>query len=776
MKNTIENLKIINETLAEILSLTRITGDIITTTNYDQLLEIAIGLDSITYEEPDKAFHMIDKGKANFVLHLHGLYDSKNSIDNIIASKEQYDAIYNDEAAQFVQQFLGTRTLVFIGAGQTTEDANISRFIKFAGEKLKIDRPYVYIKKSDYIEPKLPENFIIVDYGDNYNDLPKFLHQMITCRISEFLSRNPIIGRTTFDTGSSDGYGLGEYHFAKESIPFSGRVEELSKLKVFAETDKQILWWAITGQGGSGKSRLAYEFIKKIDKEYYSFFLRPTVTDEDLKSFTPFTDTFIVIDYIKGNEGQISKIIKNLIDKYKQSPYKLRLLMLERGNDTGTGSWYQNLLDNMNVYDRVEFEKYEYLIDTIFRKHNFLYLVDLEENAVEELIGNVCFQKGLPKDTGRDAKLREDYAKKFEQLRYRPLFLQIYVESWIDNGGCQVSYDSFESLLEASIQKEQERWLKATNNNMEATEALLSIIIRASIVDGMKIGDIPDIYKDNWNLVKANFSMGTLPGIQRKRKININIADTMSSLENIENFINPQYPDIIKEYMFLYYTDEEEMEKVCTELWENAASQFGTFLGRCAMDFPDNTMLIDTIKKATEDTNNSHALRARLSLLQQETVRSLEDGTKILKTLTEEYGFWKNIRWDDSLSKESKEVILTGLYLCSVGFRGWQLLEESLEAVYTLISHTEDLSISEYCYNLIVNRMTVLTDERGYTYSEKIFDKIKIVDEESDRWEKLIKLKTLRNHTVNLYGMNKKDKAKGLSEKIADYADWKDVD
>ena len=99
---------------------------------------------------------------------------------------------------------------------------------------------------------------------------------------------------------------------------------------------------------------------------------------------------------------------------------------------------------------------------------------------------------------------------------------------------------------------------------------------------------------------------------------------------------------------------------------------------------------------------------------------------------------------------------MTGLYLCSVGFRGWQLLKESVEAIYDLISHAEDLSISEHCYNLIVNRMTVLTDERGYTYSEKIFNKIKIVDEKSDRWKKLTKLKMLRNHTVNLYGMKKK--------------------
>ncbi len=124
MKASVESMTVTNASLAQTLFLTRITRDIIATTNYDPLLEAAIGLHSLTYEQPDAAFHMIDKGNANCVLHLHGLYDSSTGADNIIASQEQYDGIYNDEAAQFIQQLLGTRTLIFIGCGQTTDDVN----------------------------------------------------------------------------------------------------------------------------------------------------------------------------------------------------------------------------------------------------------------------------------------------------------------------------------------------------------------------------------------------------------------------------------------------------------------------------------------------------------------------------------------------------------------------------------------------------------------------------------------------------------------------------
>lgn len=51
--------------------------------------------------------------------------------------------------------------------------------------------------------------------------------------------------------------------YRSEEIPFVGRIEELKEIDDFCSTDAQISWWAIIGKGGSGKSRLAYQYIKK---------------------------------------------------------------------------------------------------------------------------------------------------------------------------------------------------------------------------------------------------------------------------------------------------------------------------------------------------------------------------------------------------------------------------------------------------------------------------------------------------------------------------------
>lgn len=53
------------------------------------------------------------------------------------------------------------------------------------------------------------------------------------------------------------------FHYKSATTSFHGRDEELSALRDFCsdETDK-FMWWAVTGVGGAGKSRLVYEFTQ----------------------------------------------------------------------------------------------------------------------------------------------------------------------------------------------------------------------------------------------------------------------------------------------------------------------------------------------------------------------------------------------------------------------------------------------------------------------------------------------------------------------------------
>ena len=199
MKGSFEKASITNGSLSETLKKLTILNDVFATTNYDLLLERACGLKSLSYEQPNQAFDMLKSGQSHSVLHIHGIYDSIHGIDNIVADKEQYDAVLSDKGAQFIQNILGTRTLIFVGCGKTTDDVNISQFIGFARKHLKMDRTYYFLNNSSSPVTDLPDNIHLVSYGTEYEDLPEFLEDLTLERLRHRVSKFAIIGRTAFD-------------------------------------------------------------------------------------------------------------------------------------------------------------------------------------------------------------------------------------------------------------------------------------------------------------------------------------------------------------------------------------------------------------------------------------------------------------------------------------------------------------------------------------------------------------------------------------------------
>lgn len=77
---------------------------------------------------------MLQEGRNDHVVHIHGRYSTHegDAEDSIIATDTQYHQLLSDEGAQFIQNTLGTRAIIFVGCGKTTSDPNISRFISFA--------------------------------------------------------------------------------------------------------------------------------------------------------------------------------------------------------------------------------------------------------------------------------------------------------------------------------------------------------------------------------------------------------------------------------------------------------------------------------------------------------------------------------------------------------------------------------------------------------------------------------------------------------------------
>ena len=780
MQGTIEHQKIHEMDMAKTLSKIPLTRDIILTTNYDHLLEDATGLSLVTYHQPDRIFKMIQSGLSTAVVHLHGAYYSPDGVDDIIADQIQYDAVFANEGAQFIQNLLSTRALILVGCGQTVEDENIAHFIQFARTALKLDIPYFYLYREGDVLPKLPDGVDCVCYGAEYGDLPGFMSDMVTMRMEEFMKNHPIIGRVYGEERYADPFHLAEYHFASEEIPFCGRISELGQLITFAENDRPAAWWALTGQAGAGKSRLAYEFMKRIFGKYYAFFLNGSVDAALVKKFQPFSDTFVIVDYVYGNERNLAAILHELLLLFKGSDYKLRILFVERSRETVQGSWYHTLLQHMSVYDRGEFQGLEYQYDSLMRTHGFLYLEDLEEAAVVELIGHICALYGLGADRGRDQRLMEEYAAKFEQLKFRPLFLQMFVEAWIGNDCIQVSYKDFNELLELCLQREQKNWLTLVDGDTKAAAALIRLLVRASASDGIELAMIPEMYQQDWKLVKESLTHGAMPGKQKNVQLQQLLTEAGNALVSSDRIISPKYPDIFKEFMFLYYLDDENRADVCRELWNTCAEPFSVFLYRAVMDFPGDKTLRTLVRDSAAGLD-PYALQARLALLRNEVVRPDDDIRDLQQVVTEESAFWKGVKWEKLQSREQKEAVLHGLYFSSLQLRGWQRIEESMDAVDELIVRADDPELTETALQLVCDRMETLTDEclnyHGYIYPERIWEHVRQRAKGGRfKWSKAMRYRFLRNHIVALYGSHKEDEALKLLETMRQKTDLSQIE
>lgn len=680
MRDSFETNPLSNFPLAKTLKKMLIAQDIFVTTNYDLLLEEATGLSAITYEEPDKAFRMIDNRTSTHVLHLHGAYDSKSGLDNIVADQDQYDAVVYNEGAQFIQNLLGTRTLVFIGCGKTTEDANIAKFIQFAKRHLKLDQPYYFLYNVKRPVDGMPDNIRLIPYGDQYEDLPEFLEDMAQTRLKAFHSRYEVVGRTVYGREQVNVRGMSGYHFAQEQIPFLGRKEELGRLYRFLQQKEPFAWTAVIGQAGSGKSRLALELLHRTEDKWVGFFLNESAKEEAVSEYIPFGNTIIVIDYVRGREKKLAAQAEAFAHAFQPTEYQLRIVFLESDGDTGTGSWYLNFVNSLTSAFQGEFYSSEYREEKESgNKHGFITLMDMAPADIEALIGAVCLSKGLPTDRKRDERLRKTYGTKFEKLQYRPLFVQMFVEAWADNKCVTPRYDSFEELLQIILKREQERWLAAMDHNQQVCNAWVRLLVRAACTGRVNTADLPEPYKADWKRIVDYNKNHTFPGVQRKENLMNLITEMCHSLDKDDTLIEPLYPDILKEYMMLYYLDEEERLELANELWTSDGLSFAIFLRRCISDFPYNDDFFQIIDNCAGRTTDRNVLLARLSLLQQTVIAPEDDVKAILQHLDREYEFWHSLGTEDGGEMPEDIIIMkfTGLVNTAHHYGGWSVSDMS---------------------------------------------------------------------------------------------------
>lgn len=461
MDRTIASVHPVNKIFVEALQMIWRAGDLITTTNYDMLIEESVGNSGISYTTPADILSVIRGKSPNRVIHLHGRYDKENGIDDIIADGPQYQSILDNNGAQFIQNLLSTYPIVIVGCGGTVEDPNLAGFLSFAVEKLGAsDIPYFYLMKKGDTVPQLPGNAVIIYYGEDYEDLPEFLKELSVLRLQRGAGIPALISVNPYQESRKATSAFGRMHFTNGFLKFIGRETEQTALDHFLEEDKKFSWWTILGEGGMGKSRLALEWLRKMPSHWFGYFAKKKA--DAVWQFRPFTDTVVIFDYVLGQEQACADTIAAYLTAFENTPFKLRILLLERRKRTTEDDWLIRLKREMVPDARLEFEAGSYreqalCLTALGEQEELIYTENYLESYLPLLEKTEFIEHCSDHRQNTAEEIQKSYHGSMAADCDRPLYLSVYIEVWISKEG-HIQLNSTEELLSEYLNKEKKRW------------------------------------------------------------------------------------------------------------------------------------------------------------------------------------------------------------------------------------------------------------------------------------------------------------------------------
>ena len=243
----------------------------------------------------------------------------------------------------------------------------------------------------------------------------------------------------------------GVHIYTRAGQPWIGRETEISLLHEFRTDPRSFAWWTIVGAGGTGKSRLAFEFARAVNAENWrAGFFPPNVRSFAWERWDVLLPTLVVVDDASRQIDEIGGIIETLArgDSAGKLKFPVRLLLIDR---------HEAFLEALGSS---ELRRETYLRPTCFRAP--LELRPLTESALRQLTSEL-----VGGDSAEIPDLVMTAVERIDPGVRRPLYLRFIAEA-VSRGQNPSDWDRAKLLRAHLKDLEIRRWPRTEQGVTEA--------------------------------------------------------------------------------------------------------------------------------------------------------------------------------------------------------------------------------------------------------------------------------------------------------------------
>ena len=396
--------------------------------------------------------------------------------------------------------------------------------------------------------------------------------------------------------------------FDTDRVSFLGRTNEITKLKQFRDADQPLLWWAVLGQGGLGKSRLALQFCEQALKEGWDAGFLKAGQETTFDQWDINKPTFIVIDEASRRIEEVAKLI-NLLNKEQEHP--IRVLLLDRPQDKMVGISLEDQLEK----NFPQINEYRHSPDDPLLNISSMKKDDLRQ-VMETIFEEEKYKKAPTEEEW------ETLLKTYQKIDPygRPLLAMFAAETIAKSqtGIEQIQSWSAQDLAKQILTRELDSyWIQNTiPEDQRVNDAHLNVIVAATIQDGLDTASLNLLRKAGRQKTSEGDARFEIPsGRALSSHILHRIVGFTGGEEiDIKNSIPPFLPPFLGELLVLDRLDgrlqvqgagtpksKEETFEILCHCWRTAPLQTSLFLKSAFQSFPKHPAI--AAAKKLQDSN-----------------------------------------------------------------------------------------------------------------------------------------------------------------------------